>query len=274
MEQKYSITCQDPIVTVITVTRNRPYLLKRTISSIESQTLKPKPFHLIIIDDCRETEKFLFRQKPPLAKWYYLSRSNDEESGVSRLAKLRNVATNLAFTPWITFLDDDNEYKPNHLESALNCALQSGCRAVHSWREFYLPDGSPYLAEIYPWSKSEIEGKTRFLELLNSGVFQRGSNIARDRADSKRINNPVRTVDANCLLIDRFLLLDVRFQEEYDQSDYDEMIGDDDKLISDLINRDEKIASTKQPTVKYYLGGFSNSKRAFGQIFKPLSKSN
>ena len=47
-----------PLITVITVTKNRPNLLERAIKTVKNQTY-PNVKHFIIIDDCPSTKEML-----------------------------------------------------------------------------------------------------------------------------------------------------------------------------------------------------------------------
>ena len=47
-----------PLITVITVTKNRPNLLIRAIETVKKQTY-PNIKHLIIIDECLKTYEML-----------------------------------------------------------------------------------------------------------------------------------------------------------------------------------------------------------------------
>jgi glycosyltransferase involved in cell wall biosynthesis len=45
----------------------------------------------------------------------------------------RNEALQAVRTPWVAFLDDDDQFLPNHLETLMGEALRSGADYVYSW---------------------------------------------------------------------------------------------------------------------------------------------
>ena len=47
-----------PLITVITITKNRPNLLERAINTVKTQTY-PNIKHFIVIDDCPSTLEML-----------------------------------------------------------------------------------------------------------------------------------------------------------------------------------------------------------------------
>ena len=256
----------DNSITVITLTRKRIALLKRTITSIQKQTYRKQITHMIVVDDCLATAVFLKKASsnlPPTLLWQLLPRSTEEQSGSQRVAKLRNYAVQFATTPWISFLDDDNEFEPDHLRSLVECATHTGCQAVHSQRSIYWPDGTPYLEPRFPWSRNVEEGKRLYAELCTEGIFQPGSNVMRDKVFPRDYLRPPFSVDTGEWLFTRDLLLQYPFStEEYTQHDWDGLPGrlpsEDDKLLWILVEKGVPIASTENPTLKYYLGGYSN----------------
>lgn len=45
----------------------------------------------------------------------------------------RNEALKAVRTPWVAFLDDDDQMLPNHLETLVGAALETGADYVYSW---------------------------------------------------------------------------------------------------------------------------------------------
>lgn len=77
--------------------------LRRAVASIEIQTRLPE--QLVVIRD---------------------------EAGVGA-APTRNEAWQRAEHEWVAFLDDDDQFRPNHIEALLNCAEQTGADLVYPW---------------------------------------------------------------------------------------------------------------------------------------------
>ncbi|MBS1789631.1 MAG: glycosyltransferase family 2 protein [Acidobacteria bacterium] len=248
----------DGSIAVATITRGRPGLLQRAIVSLHNQDYSGPVTHLVVVDDCPDTRAFLDAKMLDKTLWHYSAREAGEKSGPGRVANLRNLAVRLASASWIAFLDDDNEFEPNHLSSLLDCALRSGSRAVHSHMKIFWPDGSPYLESRMPWWRDSEEGKELYNNLCTKGVFQPGSNIIRDRADPLGHPDPARTVDMGEWLLERKLLLEYPFPTVYDHIDWANATCEDDKLMEILIQNGVGIACSELPTLRYYLGGYSN----------------
>lgn len=248
-------------VTVITITRHRMKLLPRAIESVRSQTYLPNGLqHMILIDDCVETRNAISSQSLlPNTQIYFLPRFAGDKSGPARLAYLRNYSVKTANSRWISFLDDDNEFAPDHIETLVECASITKSRAVHSYMQLLTGDGKPYLENRLPWAKNREEGRREYERLTRKGVFIMGSNISHDRIDPIETIDPVRTVDTGEWLFERALLLEYPFPTEYSDSDWETMTTEDDKLIDVLVRNRINISCTKKATLKYYLGGYSNT---------------
>ncbi len=98
-----------PLVTVITPTHNRAYMLGNAIESVLSQTYPY--FEYIIVDDA-STDDTSDKVKEYSDKRIRYIR-HDINKGPSAA---RNTALDMAKGEWITYLDDDDELFLNHLE--------------------------------------------------------------------------------------------------------------------------------------------------------------
>lgn len=94
--------------TVIVPTHERPLLLRRTLQSLIDQTYQD--FQVIVVSDSSAHvppyQEFLALQ----GRYTYVLRS-----GISGPAESRNMGLDLARTPYVMFLDDDDTYEPGHL---------------------------------------------------------------------------------------------------------------------------------------------------------------
>lgn len=251
----------EPAISVITLTRKRPDLLGRAIASVQNQKCNSIIEHIILVDDCEDTRTELRRggNIPANVKWHWVDRNQGEHSGPSRCAKLRNFGVSLAKNKWIAFLDDDNEWKDNHLDALLRCAVDNRLRAVHSHRILLYRDGTPFAEARFPWCRDPEEARRLYRQLCERGVFTPGSPVVKDRADLKGHPKPVRMIDMGEWLIDRELLEAIPLRLHFTDQDGDSVFGEDDKFLADLIDRNEPIGCTNIPTLLYYLGGFSNN---------------
>ncbi len=248
-------------VTVITITRRRVALLKRAIQSVRRQDCySVKLRHLILVDACQETADWLAEslRDDGRVSWELVRRLPHEVSGPSRLARLRNWACKLASSDWISFLDDDNEFEPNHIRTLIACADATGSAAVHSYRKLYHFDGRPFLEQFWPFCRQEDQARVRYWEYVANGILVPNSNVAREQPVP--ITNGHRTihVDMNVWLLRRQLLLECPISDDFTDEDWMVNSTEDDKLLEALIDVGIPLATTGLPTVRYYLGGYSN----------------
>jgi len=100
-----------PFFSIIITTFNRALILQRALDSLISQT--EHDWEAIIVDDESMDDTYL--QILPYLQSYnkikYLRKAHDGEVGS------KNTGTNASSGKFISFLDSDDEYKPNHLQS-------------------------------------------------------------------------------------------------------------------------------------------------------------
>lgn len=106
-----------PLISIITPTFNRGYIIGNTIESVISQTYSN--WEHIIIDDgsTDDTGRFINTFKEPRIK--YLYQSNRGQSSA------RNKGLDVAQGAWVAYLDSDNELFPNYLEVMLDSVTRS-----------------------------------------------------------------------------------------------------------------------------------------------------
>ncbi len=261
-------------ITVITVTRGRPDQLMRAMASVACQDYAGVVEHLVVVDDDARTiasltghERSTLRPLRVEPRGAIAARREGDRSFVyPHLARLLNVGIHLARYPWVAFLDDDNEFEPDHLSSLADLARETGSLAVHSGRQFVWPDGSPYLERHLPSASTREEGERLYELLCRRGVWVRGTNIVLDRVDRGSMASapnstvmgaidPVFLVDQNLWLISRALLIDVPVPEVFSATDIAENTCPDDKMLAALTVAGVKIRSSGRSTVKYTVGG-------------------
>lgn len=269
---------------VVTVTRGRKDLLRRALDSVYAQDFDGEIQHIVVLDDDPESMSVLdaARCRPGLQVVGHLAprppAEVDEVPGdrrrvYPRLSRLFNTGVRLCSTTWISFLDDDNEFEPNHLSSLVACARDTGGVAIHSGRRMFWSDGSPYLAEYWHTVGNTAEGARIYELMCEQGVRIRGTNIVLDRADPVsprsafrpssvvRADDPVFLVDQSVWLIRRDVALQNPIPEEFTEEDHQSNTAPDDKLLRALLTNGVTPVATGLPTVRYYLGGISNRAR-------------
>lgn len=247
-------------VTVITISRRRPELLQRCMRSVENQSYKGTLKHLVVADDCVRTMAFLARgaHRNGHVRYLLAARRPAESSGPPRLAKLRNYAATLVDTAWTAFLDDDNEYDGNHIISLLDCAMATGCPAVHSHRQLLYFEGGPYLEPRWPWCRDPKRAEEYYWELIEKGVLKTASNVVKDRVDLSPDGGGIMMVDTNVWLIRTEVLQRVKISDQFSYQDWLDNLAEDNKLLEALVAAGVKIACSGQASLKYYLGGYSS----------------
>ncbi len=247
-------------LTVIIITRKRSKLLKRAIDSIKSQCFSGTIKTLVFVDDCSETINFLQNEYSgdPTISWRNINRKAEDISGPSHSAYLRNAAVECANTDWIAYLDDDNEFESFHFAELVRCAVLNSVEAVHCYRQLFYSDGKPYcfMEEEYPWARNSQQAKEQFLLLSECGIIEKGSNIIHDQISQS--DSGVNLVDTNVWLIKREILLKNKISQDFTHTDWLNIICEDDKLLFSLLDSKVKICCNNVPSVKYYLGGYSN----------------
>lgn len=236
-------------VTVITVTRRRPELLQHAIDAVADQCCDHVAQHLILVDDCAETAEMLSRIRSDLVKFVEIPRQEGQTTGVYRLAELRDLGADLVTTPWLAYIDDDNEWEPTHVHDLLATAEKAGSKAVHSWRVMTYRDGRPYLRHAFPWAKDNATGQAEYWRRVRLGVVEPGSNVYRDG---------VRTeVDGGEWMLATDLVRELRWKCLLEGDDWINRIGEDDKFTEKLLSAKVLVACTERPTLIYRLGGES-----------------
>lgn len=118
----------NPKVSIIICTRARPeLLLKRALFSVAAQTYKD--YETIVIENPSGVKY------PPMPKWvrYY---KNKKDIG---LAGSKNRGLKLAKGEYIVFLDDDNEFHADFLQSTVGANIS--CDMMSGWKRIVYPEG-------------------------------------------------------------------------------------------------------------------------------------
>ncbi|MDJ0505308.1 MAG: glycosyltransferase family A protein [Nostocales cyanobacterium LE14-WE12] len=103
----------NPEISIIVCTYNRAHYLNKGIDSVLNQTFTN--WELVIVDDGSSDQTFAV-VNPYLEKYNnirYLKHKNKKQ------CYAKNAGIQASFGKYLTFLDSDDAYKPNHLESRL-----------------------------------------------------------------------------------------------------------------------------------------------------------
>jgi glycosyltransferase involved in cell wall biosynthesis len=249
----------DKIVSVVILTHNRSYFVHRAIESVLNQYYKGYINIYVCLDRCgygdilASTYKHLSENR----NIYFLDMNVPPSIDISRrLARIRNKAVEYTkANSFISFLDDDNQYLPNHISSLLSKLNSSDAKAVHSWRRLIDKRGFPWFADRFPWSIEDTDLK-EFSYYCEQGILHPGSDILRDSVRLR--NGEIGMVDTSCWLFNRELILNIPFPENRTETDSLMRITEDDLMLKKIIENGIETVSTCLPTILYRLGGYSN----------------
>ena len=125
-----------PAVTVIIPTRRSPALLKRAIDSLLTQIFAD--FEIVVVD--HNPPEGRVAGTPAHRSWLRDRRVRLlEGTGATNPAGLRNAGLAMATGDWVTFLDDDDEYRPTKIERQWVEAERSRIMIGLCQMRFHLP---------------------------------------------------------------------------------------------------------------------------------------
>lgn len=126
-----SMNDQSPLVTIITVTRNRSSLISRAIESILSQTYRNIEYIIVDGASTDNTREVVGRYRDPRLQYIYLDK-------YGRIPQTR-AGFEASTGKYITFLDDDDEYLPTKVDKqvALIESLPSEYGFVYCWMTYF-----------------------------------------------------------------------------------------------------------------------------------------
>lgn len=134
----------NPQVSVILPVYNRRHLLMRAIESVERQTWTD--WELLIVDDGSDdgVESLILPEILRQPRWRYLKHAN------RKLNASRNIGLHAALGRYITFLDADDEYLPEHLALRVRYLQQHPEVALlHGGLRIEGPQESHYVRDAY-----------------------------------------------------------------------------------------------------------------------------
>jgi hypothetical protein len=242
-------------VTIITLARHEPRRLHTSISSVANQQTSTTKHHLVMIDDCPATLEYLSGLRPAVS-WHYAARLPSDRTGVPRIAALRNLALSLVRTRWVSFLDQDNTFHPNHIESLHSLVRHNDSLAVHSWRKVYWQDGQPFTEAYDPWTRDERDRRRAYEERRRLGIYIADSNVLRDTLGD--CSSELYNIDMNEWLIATELARSVGFKVRYSRDEWVANRPDDWHFARDVYQAYSKITCSREATLNYFLGGLSN----------------
>ena len=140
-------------ISVVIPTYNRPDLLERAVQSVYAQTFKD--FEIIVANDAGESTESLLR-KLDANRGCIITVNAAQKRGVSAT---RNLALNLAHGKYISYLDDDDYYYPEHLEILYNYLEKNSEKVVYSNSLCAIQE---YKNNVWVTTKKEVQFNSNF----------------------------------------------------------------------------------------------------------------
>ncbi len=137
-----------PLVSVIVPTYNRPEFLERCLASILGQS--HANLEIIVVNDAGSPVEAIIRRHNHSGRIYYLSLATNKGAAAARNAGLR-----LAQGDYITFLDDDDEYLPDHVSILAEALSSHSQRFAYSRAEYLVETGPGQVVKQQPFSQVE-----------------------------------------------------------------------------------------------------------------------
>ncbi len=125
MTDRVSLPGPSPLVSVIVPTFNRPEDLLEAVRSIEAQTFRD--FEIIVVNDCGVDVAPLLASGIEAGYLRYFR--HDKNQG---LAAARNTGLRAARGRYINYLDDDDIFYPQHLETLLTAFRDPACFVAYT----------------------------------------------------------------------------------------------------------------------------------------------
>lgn len=115
-----------PVVSVIVPTRNRPEMLAEALQSILNQTCRD--FEIIVVNDGGSDEAAdVAASLDTAGKIRYLKLQQNRERSAARNAGIR-----ISKGKYIAYLDDDDIFYPDHLQTHVSYLANTGCAVSYS----------------------------------------------------------------------------------------------------------------------------------------------
>jgi hypothetical protein len=130
--------------------------------------------------------------------------------------------------------------------------------AAHSWRTLWGQNGRPFrLDGVHPWARTPALARELFDAYEAAGVYQRNSNVVRDQVVPGHRERSM--VDTSEWLFKTCFARDLEFQRTYSADDWVTSRAEDSKLLDQIVLIGHDIPSTRKPTIRYFMGGYSNA---------------
>ena len=198
-----SPTMSHPLVSVVTRTKDRPEHLREAAASVAAQTW-PAVQHVVVNDGGRDVSELLapYRERTQAT---YLA------PGAVGRCRAGNLGLAAARGAYIAWLDDDDLYKPEHLETLVRASESSGAKVVYS------------MADRITQSRDPTTGRYRDVKTEPAPTFEWSKLALWSRAElhlatvlyAREVHERVGGFDESLEVLEDFDLF-ARMAQEYD----------------------------------------------------------
>lgn len=145
----------EPRCSIIMRTFNRPRMLRRALESVAAQTWKN--VEAIVVNDGGEDVRPIIDDFRAKFHVVYLNFDADEKPGRC-IAATKGIEASSG--SWIAYLDDDDVFYPDHVETVMRAAMKSGAACLYTdgmmAEETLLPDGGYAVKRLIPGPSEEF----------------------------------------------------------------------------------------------------------------------
>lgn len=143
----------------------------------------------------------------------------------------------------VCFLDDDNWWDRDHLQSLFNALGQGDAWAAYGWRTLWDQRGAPYVTPGDPWARRSSQRAGS--HLYDLGIRRRGSNQFHDVLYEAPIEGYYGCIDLGSWLGS------VAFWRRFMFHNLDADYGEDDMICKMVWDAEIAIAATRRATLNY-----------------------
>jgi len=161
----------DPLVTVVVTTYNRPEYLKQAVQTVEAQEYRP--IELIVVDDCSQTPADEVLADVSLDVDRFEIRRHDVNQGANAA---RNTGVSAATGEYIAFLDDDDQWAPEKLARQIETFRNGGPELGFVYTGRKIVDGEEVYGIVIP---DRVEGDMTKALLCENVVGTQSSVMVR-----------------------------------------------------------------------------------------------
>lgn len=116
--------------------------LRQCVESVRAQTHKARHFVYVNGPEFHEPARAILKDYPEVTAFYLPEATGDWHNGPS-MVDVFAAGPFLTNADWVFYLDDDNWYEPDHVDSVLTLARDNDLKWAYSLRRFVSKDGTP-----------------------------------------------------------------------------------------------------------------------------------